>query len=331
VVHRPGVGCRARASSSWGDGDEEEVLDLLPEPEEALRSYSREYRARQSIASSSTAAASPQAYGARVPRGERQAEALDSSPSVSASVITRGGREGRRKGPGGQGSGHGRGFGYLVIASVGGTVCALSLLASRGHHYTQRHRTLQLQQQKQTAMTLEHLHDEIAKGTDRLFGHRRHVEAPRSKLVSIQGYDRTELLRPGAAQAFLRMRSSARRDGINLHLVSGFRSIADQEALYFGIKASRMQSARERARVSAPPGYSEHHTGFALDICDDEARGGLDESFAERKAFEWLRENARAFNFELSFPLHNSDGVAFEPWHWRFEGETEAIQTFYRA
>ena len=86
-----------------------------------------------------------------------------------------------------------------------------------------------------------------------------------------------------------------------------------------------VQSSRERALVSAPPGFSEHHTGYALDICDETLT--LDESFASTKAYAWLQMNARAYNFELSFPERGK--VAFEPWHWRFEGETEAIEAFY--
>ncbi len=77
---------------------------------------------------------------------------------------------------------------------------------------------------------------------------------------------------------------------------------------------------------AAPPGFSEHHTGYALDICDETL--SLDESFAETRAYRWLQQNARAFNFELSFPRHGE--VSFEPWHWRFEGETEAIEAFYK-
>ena len=111
-------------------------------------------------------------------------------------------------------------------------------------------------------------------------------------------------------------------DDIHLHLVSGFRSVAEQEALYFGVKAARVQSARERARVSAPPGYSEHHSGYALDISDEAL--SLDASFAQSPAYRWLQENARGYNFELSFP---EDGaVAFEPWHWRYGSKRSTAQ-----
>ncbi len=78
----------------------------------------------------------------------------------------------------------------------------------------------------------------------------RHEEVDRSELVSIQGAFRVELLRPGAARAFEQMRRAAKRDGVHLYLVSGFRSIQHQEDLYFGVKAQRVQSSRERAMVS---------------------------------------------------------------------------------
>ena len=175
--------------------------------------------------------------------------------------------------------------------------------------------------------TVAHVHTELARGTDILLGHRRCAECAPNDLVPIAGAFRTERLRPSAARAFTRMQRAARRDGVHLHLVSGFRSVAEQEALYFGVKAARVQSARERARVSAPPGYSEHHSGYALDISDEAL--SLDVSFAQSPAYRWLQENARGYNFELSFP---EDGaVAFEPWHWRYEGDLEAIKTFYEG
>ena len=72
----------------------------------------------------------------------------------------------------------------------------------------------------------------------------------------------------------------------------------------------------------APPGYSEHHTGLALDIGDlDHPETDVEVSFEETPAFEWLKNNADRFGFELSFPVGNPQGVSYEPWHWRFVGE----------
>ncbi|QDZ18772.1 D-alanyl-D-alanine carboxypeptidase [Chloropicon primus] len=271
-------------------------LDLLPEPEETRESYSRHYKLRSSPGPSSSGGA------------------YASMPDEPVYVSRRGGR-----GKGGRGSGGGsRNVGVISVASVGGLVCALSLLSYSGQQSS--YRTIDSQQ-----ISMSTLQSEVEKGTDKLFGHCRHEEADRNKLVSIQGAYRVELLRPSAARAWEEMRGDARRDGISLHLVSGFRSVKHQEDLYFGVKAERAQSSKERARVSAPPGFSEHHTGYALDICDETLT--LDESFASTRAYRWLQRNARAYNFELSFP--ESGEVAFEPWHWRFEGETEAIEQFY--
>ncbi len=163
-----------------------------------------------------------------------------------------------------------------------------------------------------------------ARQPDRLLGHWRYDQAAPADLEQLDGAG-SELLHPAAAAAFREMREAAGRDGIELHCASGYRSFQEQDELYFGVKAERAQSALERARVSAPPGYSEHHTGFAMDICDH--RWTLEESFEKSKAFKWLQRNARSFNFEMSFPRGGT--VSYEPWHWRFEGCPQAIATFY--
>ena len=258
----------------------------------------------------------------RAPPAPRPLEDVEVAPSSSAVapdepvyVKRRGRGHGSRAGTGGGGRSK---LGAVAVASVGGLVCALSLLSHSGKQTTQR--TIDSQQ-----LTMSTLQSEVDKGTDKLFGHHRHVECERSKLVPIQGAYRTELLRPSAARAFEEMQADARRDGVALHLVSGFRSVGHQEDLYFGVKAERAQSSRERAMVSAPPGFSEHHTGYALDICDETL--SLDESFASTRAYRWLQRNARSYHFEVSLPQNGE--VTFEPWHWRFEGETEAIEQFY--
>ncbi|MGB1131066.1 MAG: D-alanyl-D-alanine carboxypeptidase family protein, partial [Haloferula sp.] len=50
--------------------------------------------------------------------------------------------------------------------------------------------------------------------------------------------------------------------------LSGFRSLALQESIFFDVASERNQTAEERAQVSAPPGYSEHSTGYAVDLGD---------------------------------------------------------------
>ena len=126
--------------------------------------------------------------------------------------------------------------------------------------------------------------------------------------------------------------SAAADDGVDLVVLSGYRSIALQKSLFFDVKSARNQTASERARVSAPPGYSEHATGFAIDLGDGSQPGAnLSQSFEQTEAFSWLRANGARYQFVLSFPHGNSQGVSYEPWHWRYEGTTQALQVFEPA
>ncbi|CAI5523527.1 unnamed protein product [Closterium sp. Naga37s-1] len=100
-----------------------------------------------------------------------------------------------------------------------------------------------------------------------VLGHYAVEEAPHNDLRPVMG-DGSVQLRTAAARSFLSMQDAARRDGIFLTPLSGFRSVRDQQSVFYGVKAARNQNIRQRAKVSAPPGFSEHHTGYALDIGD---------------------------------------------------------------
>lgn len=166
---------------------------------------------------------------------------------------------------------------------------------------------------------------------DMLLGHFAYAEAPRSELVSIND-DGSIKLRKAAAKAYREMAAAASQQGVILVPISGFRSIDDQQKLYFDVKAERGQVAEERAKVSAPPGYSEHHTGYALDVGDGNAPAtNLSVSFEKTAAYQWLKANAAYYSFELSFPKGNKQGVSYEPWHWRFAGDIQSLKTFYKA
>ncbi len=128
------------------------------------------------------------------------------------------------------------------------------------------------------------------------------------------------------------MRAAAAYDGVSLVLLSGYRSIDLQEEIFYKNKSLRNQIAIERAKVSAPPGYSEHSTGYAIDLGDATMREtDFEESFEGTPAFKWLNRNAAKFHFVLSFPKDNSQGVSYEPWHWRYEGTVDALRKFEPA
>ena len=90
---------------------------------------------------------------------------------------------------------------------------------------------------------------------------------------------------------------------MDLIVLSAFRSVDIQNEIFFDIKAERNQSAEERAKVSAPPGYSEHSTGFAIDVGElTRPQTELSESFETTPGFAWLKRNAHRYHFTLSFP-----------------------------
>ena len=163
----------------------------------------------------------------------------------------------------------------------------------------------------------------------RLLGHFPYAEADPASLVTIApGLQ----LHADAARALEAMRRAAEADGVALTVISGFRSVALQRRLFFEVSAERNQSASTRARVSAPPGYSEHSTGYAVDLGDSrEPSTHLSERFQHTAAFQWLQANGARFHFQLSFPPANAQGVNFEPWHWRYEGSTQALRLFDAA
>jgi D-alanyl-D-alanine carboxypeptidase len=163
----------------------------------------------------------------------------------------------------------------------------------------------------------------------RLLGHFPYPEVSEQDLVEVSP---GQALHRDAARALLAMERAAASEGISLVVLSAFRPTALQKELFFEVKAERNQSALQRSRVSAPPGFSEHSTGYAVDLGDGRApQAHLSEAFAQTEAYRWLRANAARYHFVLSFPPDNPQGVIYEPWHWRFEGTAEALKLFEPA
>jgi len=128
---------------------------------------------------------------------------------------------------------------------------------------------------------------------------------------------REYLLTPEAASAWHAMRDAAAGDGIVLHIVSAHRSIARQTELI----QKRLNAGEALADILcliAPPGFSEHHTGRAVDI-GTPGCPPIDEAFADTSAFTWLQAHAGNFGFVLSYPRNNPQGFVYEPWHWCYQ------------
>jgi len=159
----------------------------------------------------------------------------------------------------------------------------------------------------------------------RILGHLPYAEIPKEKLVLIEPNIQVHI---DMRDSLLEMRDEAKKNGIYLVFLSGYRSINLQNEIFYSLKSFRNQEAAERARVSAPPGYSEHSTGFAIDIGDATQREtDFETEFENTDAFKWLIKNAAKFHFKLSFTKDNKY-IDYEPWHWRYEGSIEALKVF---
>ncbi|CAN5858087.1 hypothetical protein BH23ACT5_BH23ACT5_11180 [soil metagenome] len=141
----------------------------------------------------------------------------------------------------------------------------------------------------------------------------------RGPLVSADGH----LVQAPAAAAWRGLQAEARRAGHSISIISAFRGISTQRTVFLRRSNSFSDNAIDaRLRWAAPPGYSKHHTGYAIDI----ARGGGSAfGFGSTAAFRWLaadnNANAKRFGFIPSYPPDASrQGPDPEPWEWTYVG-----------
>lgn len=177
---------------------------------------------------------------------------------------------------------------------------------------------------------------------DRLYGHLPYPEAPREALVAAPADVTVGMpcrVRASVLPDLLAMLAAADAAGLGqrLRLLSCFRSVAYQQAVF---DRHRHADPAARAQEVGPPGHSEHATGYAIDFAPRPWSGcrDVDACFAGTPVGRWLLANGPRFGFELSFPTGNVQGVAYEPWHWRWVGTTQdepgaadARTTFARA
>lgn len=158
----------------------------------------------------------------------------------------------------------------------------------------------------------------FALGIPHAYGRERHLPRQRepTRLVSIGAdvHGRPQWLQPSAARALAAMRTAADNDGVTLQIVSAFRSIEYQLGI-IERKLARGDTIDAILRVSAAPGYSEHHSGRCVDFTTP-GYAALETAFEASPAFAWLTRHAGRFGFALSYPRNNPHAIAYEPWHW---------------
>ncbi len=124
-------------------------------------------------------------------------------------------------------------------------------------------------------------------------------------------------------QNYFQMYIEAANNNINLIIYSGYRTYEKQHDLYYNVN-------NQNDNYSAKPGFSEHHTGKALDISD--STYGLTLSFEKSSTYKWLKANCYKYGFVLRYPK-NKESITkynFEPWHFRYVGKDIAKYIYFQ-
>ena len=130
-----------------------------------------------------------------------------------------------------------------------------------------------------------------------------------------------------ALQHFEALREKLFEQGIDIELDSTYRSVQRQEELWEEFK--RMYGEEYCKKYVSVPGFSEHHTGLAIDIClikDGRIIDDNDEMISEVETFSKVHEKLADYGFILRYPKGKEDitGYSYEPWHLRYVGQEVA-------
>lgn len=156
-------------------------------------------------------------------------------------------------------------------------------------------------------------------------GYQLRYQANESRLIALQG----KRLQPEAAERLQALQAAAKKEGMNITFVSGYRSIADQRRIVVNklgtfnredLLAGKLDAQIESILVvSSLPGYSKHHTGYTVDLACGNT--DLSNAFMQTKCYEWLSQdnfkNARAYNFIPSYPV-GVERQGPDPESWEF-------------
>ena len=129
---------------------------------------------------------------------------------------------------------------------------------------------------------------------------------------------------------------AAAKDGFYYRVVSGYRSVEEQEnnrnlsiQNYLAQGLSQADAESVTNQYFAPADASEHTTGLAIDLLGTEwldNGGELEASYSETDSAKWLANNAHRFGFILRYQQKKESitGYNFEPWHFRYVGTVHA-------
>ena len=121
-------------------------------------------------------------------------------------------------------------------------------------------------------------------------------------------------------KAFLKLKEYALENGYDIEIESGYRSVEHQQRVFDN--CANQKGLEYAKKYVAIPGYSEHHTGLALDICLKQDDKYIIEHNLPDDFKNFLKENAYKFGFIIRYPKGKEDitGYNYEPWHIRYVG-----------
>jgi D-alanyl-D-alanine carboxypeptidase len=138
---------------------------------------------------------------------------------------------------------------------------------------------------------------------------------------TFSGKSEKRMMRPEAAKALEQLFAAASKDGIKLYGVSAYRSYATQKSTFSG--NVQRQGEQDASQFSAQPGQSEHQTGLAIDVGDNNPKCLVEQCFADTPAGKWLPQHVADYGFIIRYPKGKESitGYAYEPWHIRYVGK----------
>ncbi len=166
---------------------------------------------------------------------------------------------------------------------------------------------------------LSRIDPELLQKYSKIFFLNEHYAPPRTRALDkafLYHENKAEFLHTQVIPFFEDMINDAKDDGVDLFVVSAFRSFETQASLKGNYTVQFGSGANA---FSADQGYSEHQLGTTIDFTTTGLNGELT-GFEKTKAYEWLSTNAHKYGFILSYPENNAYYI-FEPWHWRFVGK----------
>ena len=154
-------------------------------------------------------------------------------------------------------------------------------------------------------------------------------EATVELVESTNKYGETYKVEKKALEKFLEMREELAKEGIVIELDSVTRSVAEQQTLWDNWTVEYGEDYVKK--YVAVPGYSEHHTGLAIDICiekDGKRINDNDEMIAEKEIFAQIHTKLAKYGFILRYLDGKDDitGYGYEPWHFRYIDDAEVAK-----